>query len=162
MGNLLPGDLGRGTHHQLPHPGDHHHHGEHSDIHHNEHHHHGEQSQDHHQGSPNQEDHHRDSEHQHQDEERRGRQDGEGFVGQLIDFSSAVEDPSTGLKCVLEEATVDTFEKEQLLTCTHSMIQVFIEVSLCSNFTSFSPPGLPLYLRHPVPSSPCGGVQRVL
>ena len=45
-------------------------------------------------------------------------------MGQLIDFSSAVEDPSTGLKCVLEEATVDTFEKERLLTCTHSMIQV--------------------------------------
>ena len=121
LGNLLPGDLGRGTHHQLPHPGDHHHHGEHSDNHHNEHHHHGEQSQNHHQGSPN---HH--SEHQHLEEERRGREDGgrDGFVGQLIDFSSAVEDPSTGLKCVLEEATVDTFEKEQLLTCTHSMIQV--------------------------------------
>jgi hypothetical protein len=60
------------------------------------------------------------------EEARRGREDGgrDGFVGQLIDFSSAVEDPSTGLKCVLEEATVDTFEKEQLLTCTHSMIQV--------------------------------------
>ena len=62
------------------------------------------------------------------EEERTGREEGgrDGFVGQLIDFSSAVEDPSTGLKCVLEEATVDTFEKEQLLTCTHSMIQVFV------------------------------------
>ena len=65
------------------------------------------------------------NEEHHDHEERSGRQDGDGFGGQLIDFSSAVEDPSTGLKCVLEEATVDTFEKEQLLTCTHSMIQVW-------------------------------------
>ena len=38
--------------------------------------------------------------------------------------SGAVEDPSTGLKCVVEEVAVETFDKEQLLTCTHSMIQV--------------------------------------
>ena len=63
-------------------------------------------------------------------------------MGQLIDFSSAVEDPSTGLKCVLEEATVDTFEKERLLTCTHSMIQVLhLRASLyhVSTLTFFSP-----------------------
>ena len=42
----------------------------------------------------------------------------------MIDFSGAVDDPSTGLKCVVEEVAVATFDKEQLLTCTHSMIQV--------------------------------------
>ena len=161
LGNLLPGDLGRGTHHQLPHPGDHHHHGEHSHNHNNEHHHHDEQSQEHHQGSPNHGHHQRDNEHHDQDEERRGRQDGEGFVGQLIDFSSAVDDPSTGLKCVLEEATVDTFEKERLLTCTHSMIQV-LDHFLPNLHLFLSCTGLPLHLRDPVPSPPGGGVQRVL
>ena len=98
------------------------------------------------------------------EEERVGRQDGEGFVGQLIDFSSAVDDPSTGLKCVLEEATVDTFEKEQLLTCTHSMIQVLESqsLSLPNLYLFLFPTGLPLHLRHPVPSPPGGRVQRVL
>ena len=123
LGNLLPGDLGRGTHHQLPHP-HHHHPGHHAaDHHHDEHsinHKHEEElgDQQHNVDDANNEEHH-------DHEERSGRQDGDGFGGQLIDFSSAVEDPSTGLKCVLEEATVDTFEKEQLLTCTHSMIQVW-------------------------------------
>ena len=132
LSNLLPGDLGRGTHHQLPHP---HHHppGHHAgDHHHIEH----EQGIDHIHGGEH--DHQDDSVNHHhgehtnkgsrKEEARTGREDGgrDGFVGQLIDFSSAVEDPSTGLKCVLEEATVDTFEKEQLLTCTHSMIQVFV------------------------------------
>merc|ERR1719397_527482 len=123
LGNLLPGDLGRGTHHQLPHPHhqDHHHPGHHAADHHHTGHTHGKKlghhSTDHNHGEHT-------NQGKHKNGARRGRQDGEDFVGQLIDFSSAVEDPSTGLKCVLEEATVDTFEKEQLLTCTHSMIQV--------------------------------------
>ena len=157
LGNLLPGDLGRGTHHQLPHPHhqDHHHPGHHAlDHHHTDHTHGKEHSGDHnHGGHTNQG--------KHDEAKRRGRQeDGEGFVGQLIDFSSAVEDPSTGLKCVLEEATVDTFEKERLLTCTHSMIQVLHCWSLSVPcFKPYISPGLPLHLRDPVPSSPCGGVQ---
>ena len=166
LGNLLPGDLGRGTHHQLPHP---HHH---PPGHHAGDHHHIEQSIEHTHGKElGHQDHsvnHHDGEHTKKgsnlEEERRGRQDEEGFVGQLIDFSSAVDDPSTGLKCVLEEATVDTFEKEQLLTCTHSMIQVLESqsLSLPNLYLFLFPTGLPLHLRHPVPASPSGGVQRVL
>ena len=76
-------------------------------------------------------------------------------VGQVIDFSGAVEDPLTGLKCVVEEVAVETFDKEQLLTCTHSMIQVCDIFFGC--FLSFRPlpPGLPLHVRDPVPSPPC-------
>ena len=80
------------------------------------HHHHQEQSPAHHS-------HH--TEQLEKKREREGRQDiGSVGVGQVIDFSAAVEDPSTGLKCVVEEVAVETFDKEQLLTCTHSMIQV--------------------------------------
>ena len=150
LGNLLPGDLGRGTHHQLPHPGGAHHHGEHSEVHHNEHHHHQEQSPAHHS-------HH--TEHLEEKKEREGRQDiGSVGVGQVIDFSGAVDDPSTGLKCVVEEVAVETFDKEQLLTCTHSMIQVCDIFLGC--FLSFHPlpPGLPLHVRDPVPPPPGGGV----
>ena len=160
LGNLLPGDLGRGTHHQLPHPHhqDHHHPGHHADHHHTDHTHGkelGHHSTDHNHGG------HTNLGKHVEEAKRRGRQeDDEGFVGQLIDFSSAVEDPSTGLKCVLEEATVDTFEKERLLTCTHSMIQVLHCWSLSVPcFKPYISPGLPLHLCDPVPSSPCGGVQ---
>ena len=55
----------------------------------------------------------------------------------MIDFSGAVEDPLTGLKCVLEEVAVETFDKEQLLTCTHSMIQVCDIFWLFSEFFFF-------------------------
>ena len=57
----------------------------------------------------------------------------------MIDFSGAVEDPSTGLKCVVEEVAVETFDKEQLLTCTHSMIQVCDTFWLFSEFSSPAP-----------------------
>jgi hypothetical protein len=41
-----------------------------------------------------------------------------------VDFSRAALGPSTGLQCVVEEQTVQSLEREQLLTCTHSMVQV--------------------------------------
>ena len=119
-GNLLPGDLGRGTHHHLhlgqefgaPDPG---------------HHHHSEQAHQHQHGDEHQHQHQQQHQHQHHEaEERAGRQepDSEPSGGQLIDFSGAVLDPETGLKCVIEEKTIEAVEREQLLTCTHSMIQV--------------------------------------
>ena len=153
FGNLLPGDLGRGTHHQLPHPGHHqpghhaagHQHGRHSEVH-------------DHVGSPDHqhhsEDHHH-AEHTETDITRSGRQESSPTGGQVIDFSGAVEDPLTGLKCVVEEVAVETFDKEQLLTCTHSMIQVCDIFFGC--FLSFRPlpPGLPLHVCDPVPPPPC-------
>ena len=74
---------------------------------HHHHHHHGDQSQslshqsEHHQGA------------------RKGRS-----TDLLIDFSEAVDDAETGLKCVIEEEKLKTLEKASLLTCTHSMVNV--------------------------------------
>jgi hypothetical protein len=42
----------------------------------------------------------------------------------LFDFSKAYDDPGTGLKCVNEEASVQTIEKEKLLECVHSTVNV--------------------------------------
>merc|ERR1712106_1225256 len=36
----------------------------------------------------------------------------------LIDFTAAVDDAETGLKCVIKEETVKTMAKESLLTCS--------------------------------------------
>ena len=52
-------------------------------------------------------------------EDRRGR-----ILDNLIDFSSAVLDEETGLKCVRTEETLETLEREKLLSCTHSSINI--------------------------------------
>ena len=52
-----------------------------------------------------------------------------------IDFSKAYDDPDTGLKCVNKEATVQTKEREKLLQCTHSMINV-CHYTYATKFTS--------------------------
>ena len=52
-----------------------------------------------------------------------------------IDFSKAYDDPDTGLKCVNKEATVQTKEREKLLQCTHSMINV-CHYTYATRFTS--------------------------
>ena len=43
-------------------------------------------------------------------------------LSRVIDFSTAVADGETGLKCVIETAKIDTVEKESLLSCTHSLV----------------------------------------
>ena len=55
----------------------------------------------------------------HSQQERRGR-----ILDNLIDFSSAVLDEETGLKCVRTEETLETLEREKLLSCTHSSINI--------------------------------------
>ena len=62
----------------------------------------------------------KDSEHvQHVTDLRSGKS-----LSKLIDFSEAVDDTASGLKCLIEEMSVDTLKKESLLTCTHSLINV--------------------------------------
>ena len=43
-------------------------------------------------------------------------------AGGQIDFSKAVFDPATGMKCVTEESTVNTIEREKMLECVHKKI----------------------------------------
>ena len=45
--------------------------------------------------------------------------------GQLIDFSLAVADPESGLKCVLEPGSIETVSRARLLSCVHSLLHVF-------------------------------------
>jgi hypothetical protein len=42
--------------------------------------------------------------------------------GGQIDFSKAVFDPKTGMKCVIEESTVSNVERERMLECVHKKI----------------------------------------
>lgn len=42
--------------------------------------------------------------------------------GGQIDFSKAVFDPKTGMKCVIEESTVSDVEREKILECVHKKI----------------------------------------
>ena len=55
----------------------------------------------------------------HQQDAREGR-----TSDLLIDFSAAVDDAESGLKCVIKAAILETVEKESLLTCTHSLVPV--------------------------------------
>ena len=55
----------------------------------------------------------------HSQQERRGR-----ILDNLIDFSTAVVDEETGLKCVRTEESLETVEREKLLSCTHSSINI--------------------------------------
>ena len=52
-------------------------------------------------------------------EGRRGK-----ILDNLIDFSGALMDEETGLKCVRTEETLETVEREKLLSCTHSSINI--------------------------------------
>jgi hypothetical protein len=74
---------------------------------HHHHHHHG----DHSQSLSDQSDQHK--------EARKGRSS-----DLMINFSEAVDDAETGLKCVIEKENLKTLEKASLLTCTHSMVNV--------------------------------------
>ena len=61
----------------------------------------------------------------HDDDPRTGRQSSGGSNNDVIvDFSDAYDDPDTGLKCIDKEAIVQTQEREKLLECTHSQINV--------------------------------------
>ena len=52
---------------------------------------------------------------------RRGR----ALENKLLDFSAAELDPVTGLKCLrIENETVASVERERLLSCTHSSINI--------------------------------------
>ena len=73
--------------------------------------------------------HHRD--HRHRQEPRQGRQ----AEDTSIDFSAAYEDPDTGLQCIDKEAIVQTKEREKLLECTHSNINV-CHYTYITRFTS--------------------------
>lgn len=66
-------------------------------------------------------------------QERRGK-----ILDNLIDFSSAVVDEETGLKCVRTEETLETVEREKLLSCTHSSINI-CHYTYVTKFSSFSP-----------------------
>ena len=74
---------------------------------HHHHHHHG----DHSQSLSHQSDLHKDA--------RKGKSS-----DLLIDFSEAVDNAETGLKCVIEEEKIKTLEKSSLLTCIHSMVNI--------------------------------------
>ena len=67
------------------------------------------------------------------DEDRRGR-----ILDNLIDFSSAVIDQETGLKCVRTEETLKTVEREKLLSCTHSSINI-CHYTYVTKFSPFRP-----------------------
>ena len=47
---------------------------------------------------------------------------GDKLPGGQIDFSKAVFDPATGMKCVIDESTVPTIERERMLECVHKNI----------------------------------------
>ena len=66
-------------------------------------------------------------------EDRRGR-----ILDNLIDFSSAVLDEETGLKCVRTEETLETLEREKLLSCTHSSINI-CHYTYVTKFSPFQP-----------------------
>ena len=66
-------------------------------------------------------------------EDRRGR-----ILDNLIDFSSAVLDDETGLKCVRTDETVETVEREKLLSCTHSSINI-CHYTYVTKFSPFQP-----------------------
>ena len=44
------------------------------------------------------------------------------LAGGQIDFSKAVFDTATGMKCVTEESTVSTIEREKQLECVHKNV----------------------------------------
>ena len=67
------------------------------------------------------------------EEDRRGR-----ILDNLIDFSSAVLDEETGLKCVRTDETVETVEREKLLSCTHSSINI-CHYTYVTKFSPFQP-----------------------
>ena len=48
---------------------------------------------------------------------------GDKLPGGQIDFSKAVFDPATGMKCVIEETTVPTIEREKMLECVHKNME---------------------------------------
>ena len=59
--------------------------------------------------------------HHHHGQVRKGR----ALENKLLDFSAAELDPVTGLKCLrMENETVAGVERERLLSCTHSSINI--------------------------------------
>ena len=42
----------------------------------------------------------------------------------LIDFSLAVDDPESGLRCVLEKGSIETVSRARRLSCVHSLLHV--------------------------------------
>ena len=66
-------------------------------------------------------------------EGRRGK-----ILDNLIDFSGALMDEETGLKCVRTEETLETVEREKLLSCTHSSINI-CHYTYVTKFSPFRP-----------------------
>lgn len=54
---------------------------------------------------------------------------------QVIDFSQAYADPDTGLQCIDKEASIQTKQREQLLECVHSDVNV-CHYTYITRFTS--------------------------
>ena len=127
--NLLPGDKRLGHHH-------HHHHQEHH------HHHKSPHDQDHHEEEEEHQHHHKDvgPEHHHTDHGA-GHHHNKPRSGKNledIDFTSATLDEETGLKCVRTEETLETVEREKLLSCTHSSINI-CHYTYVTKFSPFRP-----------------------
>ena len=55
-----------------------------------------------------------------------------------IDFSSAVLDEETGLQCVRSESSIQSSERESLLTCRHSRVNI-CHYTYVTKFKPFSP-----------------------
>ena len=116
--NLLPGDKRLGHNHHHHHHQEHHHHQSPHDQHHGEDHHHNEEPEHHH--------------HHSEDGERSGKSLAD------IDFTAATLDEETGLKCVRTEETLETLEREKLLSCTHSSINI-CHYTYVTKFSPFQP-----------------------
>ena len=139
--NLLPGDKRAGHHHH------HHHHGDHDD--HPQHHHldHGGQHHPQHNQQPQHQHHLKDEElesHKTSDS-KNSKAKGKSKQKKLrsgknlsVDFSSAVLDEETGLKCVKSETSVARPGRESLLTCRHSAVTV-CHYTYVTRFTQFRP-----------------------
>ena len=138
--NLLPGDKRAGHHHH------HHHHGDHDD--HPQHHlDHGGQHHPQHNQQPQHQHHLKEEELDNlkTSDSKNSKAKGKSKQKKLrsgknlsVDFSSAVLDEETGLKCVKSETSVARAGRESLLTCRHSSVTI-CHVTYVTRFTQFRP-----------------------
>ena len=63
--------------------------------------------------------HHNNDHHDGHTSKRQGRD-----LNNLLDFSTAVLDEETGMKCINTEESIQSLEREKLLSCTHSSINI--------------------------------------
>ena len=137
--NLLPGDKRLGHHH---HHG--HHHGQHHDEHHHptdpsNHHHHIEHTHEHqHTNMKELETHKNENERLTSRPKSKSKHLARGGKNLAIDFSSAVLDAETGLQCVRSESSIQSSERESLLTCRHRRVNI-CHYTYVTKFKPFSP-----------------------